>query len=46
MQHVSAYNSHVQAKLRSVTALQGGCAHLGSDMAYSVFAVVFFSYIK
>ena len=41
MQHVSTYNSHLQAKLRTVNALQGDCAHLGSDMAYSVFAVVF-----
>ena len=32
---------HLQAKLRTVNALQGGCAHLGSHMAYSVFAVVF-----
>jgi len=36
MQHVSTYNSHLQAKLRTVIALQGGCAHLGSNMAYSV----------
>jgi len=42
MQHVSTYNSHLQAKLRTVNALQGGCAHLGSHMAYSVFAVIFF----
>jgi hypothetical protein len=28
-------------RLRTVIALQGGCAHLGSHMAYSVFAVVF-----
>jgi len=41
MQHVSTYNSHLQAKLRTVNALQDGCAHLGFDMAYSVFAVVF-----
>jgi len=41
MQHVSTYNSHLQAKLRTVNALQGGCAHLGSHMAYIVFAVVF-----
>jgi len=41
MQHVSTYNSHLQAKLRNVNILQGSCAHLGSDMAYSVFAVVF-----
>jgi len=40
IQHVSTYNSHLQAKLRTVNALQGGCAHLGSHMAYSVFAVV------
>ena len=41
MQHVSTYNSHLQAKLRTVIALQGGCAHLGSHMAYIVFAAVF-----
>ena len=41
MQHVSTYNSHLQAKQRTVIALQGGCAHLGSHMAYSVFAWVF-----
>ena len=37
MQHVSTYNSLLQAKLRIVIALQGGCAHLGSHMAYSFF---------
>ena len=37
MQHVSTYNSHLQATLRTVIALQDGCAHLGSQMAYSVF---------
>ena len=42
MQHVSTYNSHLQAKLRTVIFLQDGCAHLGSHMAYSVFAVGFF----
>jgi len=26
MQHVSTYNSHLQAKLRTVIALQCGCA--------------------
>jgi len=26
MQHVSTYNRHLQAKLRTVNALQGGCA--------------------
>jgi len=41
MQHVSTYNSRLQAKLRTVNALKGSCAHLGSHMAYSVFAVVF-----
>jgi len=41
VQHVSTYSSHLQAKLRTVNALQGGCAHLGSHMAYSAFAVVF-----
>jgi len=41
MQHVSTNNSHLQAKLRTVYALQDGCAHLGSHMAYSVFDVVF-----
>ena len=25
MQHVSTYNSHLQSKLRTVNALQGGC---------------------
>ena len=43
MQHVSTYNSHLQAKLRTVTALQGGCAHLGSPMAYSIFAAFFYT---
>jgi len=33
-------NSHLQAKIRTVIALQGGCVHLGSHMAYSVFAAV------
>jgi len=36
MQHVSTYNSHLHAKLRTVIALQAGCAHLGSHVAYSV----------
>jgi len=36
MQHVSTYSSHLQAKLRTVIALQRGYAHLGSHMAYSV----------
>ena len=27
MQHVSTYNSHLEAKLRTVNDLQGGCAH-------------------
>ena len=40
MQHVSTYSSHLQAKLRTVIALQGGCAHLGFHKAYSVFAAV------
>jgi len=40
MQHVSTYNNLLQAELRTVNALLGGCAHLGSRMAYSVFAVV------
>jgi len=43
MQHVSTYNSHLQAKLRTVIAPQGGCARLGSHMAYSVFAVAFYT---
>jgi len=34
MQHVSTYNSHLQAKLRTVIPLQGGCAHLGSHVAH------------
>jgi len=42
MQHVSTYNNHLQAKLRTFIALQGGCAYLGSHMAYSVFTAVFF----
>ena len=46
MQHVSTYNSHLQAKLRTINVLQGGCAHLGSHTAYSVFAVVFLSVHK
>ena len=46
MQRVSTYNSHLQAKLRTVNALQDGCGHLGSHMAYSVFAVVFLSVHK
>ena len=37
MQHVSTYNSHLQAKLRTVIALRESCAYLGSHMAYSVF---------
>jgi hypothetical protein len=41
MLHVSTYNIHLQAKLRTVIALQGGCVHLGSHMAYSVFGAVF-----
>jgi len=41
MQHVLTYNSHLQAKLRTVITLQGGCVHLGSHMAYSVFAAVY-----
>jgi len=36
MQDVSTYISHLQAKLRTVIALQGGCGHLGSHMAFSV----------
>ena len=43
MQHVSTYISHLQAKLRTVIALQGGCMHLGSHIAYSVFAMVFYT---
>ena len=41
MQHVSTSNSHLQAKVRTINILQGGCMHLGTHMAYSVFAVVF-----
>ena len=37
MQHVSTYNSNLQATVRTVIALQSDCAHLGSQMAYSVF---------
>jgi len=43
MQQVSTYNSHLQATLRTVIALQGGCVHLGSNVAYSVFAGVFYT---
>ena len=43
MQHVSTYNSNLQAKLTTVIALQGRCAHLVSHMAYSVFAAVFYA---
>jgi len=39
MQHVSTYNSHPQAKLRTVNILQGGCAYLGSHMAYSTYVL-------
>ena len=46
MQHVSTYNIQLQAKLRTVNALQGGCAHLGSDVAYSVFVVGFLHALK
>ena len=42
MQHVSTYSSHLQAKLKTVISLQGGCAHLGSHIAYSVFSPVFY----
>ena len=41
MEHVSTYNSHLPAKLRTANALQGGCVHLGSHMAYRAFVVVF-----
>ena len=41
MKHVSTFNSRLQAKLRTVIVLHVGCAHLGSHMAYNVFAVVF-----
>jgi len=37
MQHVSTYNSHLQATLKTVIALQGCCAHLGSHMAFIVY---------
>ena len=43
MQHVSTCSSHLQAKLRTIVALQARCVHLGSHMAYSVFAVVFYT---
>jgi len=36
MQHVSTYNNHLQAKLRTVIVLQGDCARLGSHVTYSV----------
>ena len=35
MQHVLTWNSHLQAKLRTIIALQGGCVHLGSHIAYN-----------
>ena len=41
MQHVSTYNSHLQAKIRTFISLQGGCAHLESRMDYSDFVAVF-----
>jgi len=37
MQHVSTYDSHLQANLRTVIALQVGCAHFGSNITYSAF---------
>ena len=40
MRHVSTYKSHLQAKLRTVIALQGGYAHLGSHMDYSVYYAI------
>jgi len=43
MQHVSTYSSRLQAKLRTVIALQSGCAHLGSNMAYSILLRFFVS---
>jgi len=43
MQHVLTYNSHLQAMLRTVIALQGDYALLGSHIAYSVFAAVFYT---
>ena len=46
MQHVSTYNSHLQAKLRTVNVLQGGCAHLGSPIWLTVFLLWFFSVHK
>jgi len=42
MQHVSTYISHLRATLRTVIALQDGCVHLRSQMAYSVFGAVCF----
>jgi len=41
MQNVLTYSSHLQAKLRTVIVLQGGCAHSGPHLAYSVFAAGF-----
>ena len=43
MQHVSTYNSHLQAKLRTVIALQGDCARLGSHVTYSVLLRFFYT---
>jgi len=42
MQHVSTYNSHLQAELTTVIVLQGGYEHLGSNMAYSILLLFFF----
>jgi hypothetical protein len=38
MQHVSTYNNHLQAML---IALQGGCAHLGSNMGSHMGTVLY-----
>jgi len=39
MQHVSTYNSHLQATLRTVIALQSCCAHLGFNIKISDFTI-------
>jgi len=43
MQHISTYNSHLQANLRTVIALQVGCVHLGSQYGLQCFAAIFYT---
>jgi len=40
MLHVSTDNSHLQAKLRTVNASQGGCAYLGSHVSLALCFIV------